>query len=280
MKVFLLLKKKWQKVKINNMKHFATVCFLIVSCTCFGQYSETIRTGRPGQSIGAFTVGKNVLQFQQGIDYYSIEDINLIKGFVSNNVIRFGLSETIELSTILNYQTENTELGNSTSSDKTGISDLHFGFRAHINDQKGWFPVTGFQMRLKIPNVSDDFGTKYLAADMIFVANWALPKDMSLATNWGMSYSGNDPNPIGKYVINFGFPIYKNLSGVVGNYGQINQSVFQTRFEGGLGYLVNNDFLIDLSSGFGKNQGVKDYFVSVGVSYRILSFKKRIPKSG
>lgn len=266
--------------KINIIKYIVVLLFLIGSGSCFGQYSETIRTGRPGQSIGAFTVGKNVLQFQQGIDYYSIEATNLIKGFVSNNVIRFGISETIELSTLLNYQTENTGLGNGTSADRAAINDLHFGFRAHINDQKGWFPVTGFQMRLKIPNVSDDFKRQYVAADMVFVANWVLPKGMGLATNWIMSYSGNDPNPLGGYVINLGFPIYKKLDGFVGNYGQLNQSVFQTRFEGGLGYLVNNDFLIDLSSGFGKNQGVKDYFVSAGVSYRILSFKKRIPKSG
>ncbi len=249
---------------------------LTVSYNSFSQYNETIRTGRPGQSIGPFTVGKHLLQFQQGVNYYSIEDTYPIKGFVSNNVIRYGISETIELSTLIDYQNENTSFGNDTSTNRAGISNLHFGFRAHINEQKGWFPVTGFQMRIKFPSISNDFGTKYVAADMVFVANWVLPKDMSLITNWIMSYSGNEPIPLGKYVVNFGFPIYKRLSGFMGNYGQINQSVFQTRFEGGFAYLINNDLAIDLSSGFGKNQGIKDYFVSTGVSYRFLNFRNKV----
>lgn len=257
------------------MKYIVVIFFLIVSSTCFGQFSETIMTGRPGQSIGAFTVGKNVLQFQQGIDYYSIEDTNLSTGFVSNNVIRYGISETIELSTLIDYQTERTDFGKDVSTTKKGISNLHFGFRAHINEQKGWFPVTGFQMRLKLPIVSENFETKYVAADMVFVANWVLPKNMSLATNWVMSYSGNDPNPLGKYVINFGFPIHRKISGFVGNYGQINQSVFETRFEGGLAYLINNNCLLDISSGYGSNHNKRDYFVSAGVSYRILKFKNK-----
>ncbi|WP_264522488.1 transporter [Flavobacterium sp. N2469] len=278
MKVFLLLRKKWKKMKNkkSNLKLTAVLFFFIVSSTCFGQFNEIIRTGRPGQSIGAFTVGKNVLQFQQGINYYSIEDTNPIKGFVSNNIIRYGISETIEVSTLIDYQNEEISFENNTYKHREGISNLHFGFRAHINEQKGWFPVTGFQMRLKIPNVSCEFETKYVAADMIFVANWVLPKNMSLATNWVMSYSGNDPNPLGKYVINFGFQIHKKLSGFVGNYGQINQSVFQTRFEGGFAYLINNDFAIDLSSGFGKNQGLTDYFVSTGISYRFLKFRNSV----
>ena len=110
---------------------------------------------------------------------------------------------------------------------------------------------------------------------MIFVANWALPKDISLATNWILDYNGNDSKPTGKCVINLGFPIHKKLSGFLGNYGQVYQSTFQTRFEGGFAFLVNNDFAIDLSSGFGKNQGIMDYFVSAGVSYRILKFKNK-----
>lgn len=272
------LRRKWKKVKnskINIIKYIVVLLFLIGSGSCFGQYSEIIRTGRPGQSIGAYTVGKNVLQFQQGINYYSVDDTNLSTGFVSNNVIRYGISETIEFSTLIDYQTERTDLGKDVPTTKNGLSNLHIGFRAHINDQKGWFPVTGFQMRLKIPNVSDDFESKYVAADMVFVANWALPKNMSLATNWVMSYSGNDPNPLGKYVINFGFPIYRKISGFVGNYGQINQSVFETRFEGGLAYLINNNFLLDISSGYGSNHRKKGYFVSTGISYRILGFRKQ-----
>ncbi|MBZ9630232.1 transporter [Salegentibacter sp. LM13S] len=254
------------------MKNLTTFLLLILSTYCFGQFNETIRTGRPGQSIGAFTVGSNVLQFQQGLDYFGTSEANLPEGFISNNVIRYGILERVELSAVIDYKYQEFELNNNTRS-LEGLSNLHLGFRVNINDQKEWLPATAFQMRLKLPNISDDFGSEYLAPAMVFVANWGLPKNMSLATNWILSYSGNDPKPTGKYVINFGFPIYKQLSGFIENYGQVNQSVYQTRFDTGLGYLINNNVSVDLFAGFGDNQNVTDYFVSTGISWRVFKSK-------
>lgn len=255
------------------MKYLPTFFLLILSNFCFGQFNETIRTGRPGQAIGAFTVGKNVLQFQQGLDYYSTAETNLPQGFIFNNVVRYGISETVELSALVDYQYEDSGVDTAATTLK-GISNLHFGFRVHLNDQKEWLPATGFQMRLKMPDVSEDFEANHLAPAMVFIANWSLPKNMSLATNWILSYNGNDPNPTGKYIVNFGFPIYNKFSGFVENYGQVNQSVFQTRFDGGFAYLVNNNVSVDLFGGYGHNQNVTDYFVSTGISWRIISFKK------
>jgi hypothetical protein len=106
------------------------------------------------------------------------------------------------------------------------------------------------------------------------VANWNLPKNMSIASNWILSYNGNDANPTGKYVLNFGFPIYQKLSGFIESYGQINNNIFQTRFDTGFAYLVNNNFQLDISSGFGNNQNVTDYFISTGISWRVLNFRK------
>ncbi|NJM80434.1 MAG: transporter [Flavobacterium sp.] len=214
------------------------------------------------------------MQFQQGLDYYSFVDTKYPpRGFVSNNVIRYGISETVELSALIDYQSEQTKFDTNTTS-LSGLSNLHFGFRVHFNNQKGWIPTTGFQMRLKIPKVSNDFGSNQLATVMVFVANWSLPKNMSIATNWILSYNGNDNYPTGKYVVNFGFPIYKKLSGFIENYGQLNQGIFQTRFDGGFAYLVSNNVQLDLSAGYGNNQNVKDYFISTGISYRFTNFEK------
>lgn len=259
----------------NKMKNLLIITLLLyLPFLSFGQFNETIRTGRPGQSIGAFTVGKNVLQFQQGVEYFSSDGQNRTqKGFLTNNVVRFGILETVELSALVDYRSNQTRFDTS-KIESQGLSNAHLGFRVHINEQKGWIPATGFQMRLKIPNVSNDFGSNQLATVMVFVANWTLPKEMSLATNWILDYNGNDANPTGKYVINFGFPIHKKLSGFIGNYGQVYQSTFQTRFEGGFAYLVNNNFAIDLAATYGDNQHSKDFSVSTGVSYRFLNFRK------
>lgn len=249
------------------------ICFCSLPLSSFSQFSETIRTGRPGQSIGAYTVGKNVLQFQQGVDYFSSDQQgSTLKGYLNNNVIRFGVFENFELSALVDYQQDELTL-NSINVESNGLSNLQLGFRIHISDQKGWLPVTGFQARLKLPGLSNDYQVNNVAPVMIFVASWALPKQMILDTNWIIDYNGNDPNPTGKYVVNFGFPIQGNLGAFLGNYGEIYQSTFQTRFEGGFSYLVSDNFAVDLSLGYGDNQNIKDFFISTGVSYRFLNLR-------
>jgi|GEM_PF-410793 hypothetical protein len=256
------------------IKFSATAFFILFTKTIFGQYCETIRTGRPGQAIGAFTVGKSVLQFQQGVDYYSIASQKYPpRAYVSDNVIRYGILESVELSALIDYQYENTKF-DTNSLQSSGFSNLHLGFRVHINDQKGWIPTTGFQMRIKMPKVSNDYGANQLATVMVFIANWSLPMNMTLASNWILSYNGNDPYPTGQYVLNFGFPIYNKLSGFFENYGQVSQGLFQTRIDSGFAYLINDNVQLDFSTGYGNNQKIQDYFVSTGISWRIASLRK------
>ncbi len=256
-------------------KVLTSILFITIAQFSIAQFNEIIRTGRPGQSIGPFTVGKNVLQFQQGLEIGGVSNINNAPtSFINNNVIRFGVSETVELSALIDYQ-QDYKNENNIYINNSGVSNLHLGFRVHLTNQKGLLPTTGFQMRLRVPNTSKDFPTQNIASVMVFVANWSLPKECSLGTNWILSYSGNNTPATGKYIINFGFPIAKKWSGFVENYGQVNQSVFQTRFDGGLAYLINNNFQLDASAGFGSNQGIKDYFVSTGVSWRLIPKRKK-----
>lgn len=256
------------------MKKILLFLLIISFSKSFSQYNETIRTGRPGQAIGAFSVGKNILQFQQGIDVYSFDNAEYKPfGIVSNNIIRFGIIEKIEISALIDYQYDQQKYDNETTF-QSGLSNFHLGLRIHLNNQKGWVPATAFQMRLKFPKISKDYGSNNFAPIGVFVANWNLPKNMSIASNWILSYNGNDANPTGKYVLNFGFPIYQKLSGFIENYGQINNNIFQTRFDTGFAYLVNNNFQLDISSGFGNNQNVTDYFISTGISWRVLNFRK------
>ncbi|MGB0178007.1 MAG: hypothetical protein ACPF9D_12630, partial [Owenweeksia sp.] len=85
------------------------VIFTLFTVSAIGQYSETIRSGRPCQSISSFTVGKNVLQLQQGIDLAQVgvsdDDTDLydINSWTSNNVIRFGLGRKFEINAVLDY---------------------------------------------------------------------------------------------------------------------------------------------------------------------------------
>ncbi len=51
------------------MKYKFSLLFFIISLSLFSQFSETIDSDRPGFIFNANTVGKNVLQMQQGVGF-------------------------------------------------------------------------------------------------------------------------------------------------------------------------------------------------------------------
>lgn len=261
-------------MKIINLKFIKVVFLLCVVPYSFSQYSESISSDRPGQAIGGNTVGKSVLQVQPGLDYFSFLNLSSPpRGILASSAFRFGISEKVELNTYVDYQYEQSSF-DTTHSFLSGINNLFFGFRTNFFEQKGLVPNTGFQLNLKIPKISNDFGSSQLATNMVLILSWSLPKNTSVTTNWILSYDGNSIYPIGKYALNFGFPVYKNLGGFIENYGQVSQNFYETKFDGGFAYMLNDHFQFDISAGFGSNLNALDYFVSSGISWRIVDFRK------
>jgi hypothetical protein len=74
--------------------------FIIVISSLFasmarGQYNPVIRSARPGQSIGPFTVGARIFQVQSGVDAFGSKDYStdeVRSGIQHNTVLRYGLS--------------------------------------------------------------------------------------------------------------------------------------------------------------------------------------------
>ena len=77
------------------MKNKLFVIILFCSSCLFSQYTETINSNRPGTSHGAFSVGRDVLQFEVGLKNYSLTHSNLnnskINGLSSSYNVRYGL---------------------------------------------------------------------------------------------------------------------------------------------------------------------------------------------
>lgn len=127
-----------------STKHRGFICFaLLFSNPVLAQFNETIRTGRPGQAIGAFTVGKGVLQVQSGFDVFGSQNSRTklkSNGFLNNTVVRYGLTETFEVSTLVEYKTETNEQ-NDIRTNLQGLSAFDVGMRYHIFTGKGLIPT-------------------------------------------------------------------------------------------------------------------------------------------
>ena len=97
------------------------IIFLLFYSSIFSQYTEVINSNRPGSSQGAFAVGRNVLQFELGVNFSDLSHKNLnfsyIKEMQLNYTIRYGLMiEKLEI--ILNGTYNQNKSVNNLLSDK------------------------------------------------------------------------------------------------------------------------------------------------------------------
>ena len=132
---------------LRSYSIFAFIVLFFMSLKSYSQSNDTIRTGRPGQAIGPYVVGTGYFQIQSGLDFASSENsIDRTKSQISNNVVRYGLTENFELSALVNIQNDRHSL--SSLADTSGLSEMHLGFRYNLVDHPdGWIPGFGIDTR-------------------------------------------------------------------------------------------------------------------------------------
>lgn len=243
--------------------------FTCVSSIAFAQFNETIRTRRPGQSIGPYTVGLRVFQVQSEVGYFASKNNGQVTdtGALTNTTLRYGLTEFFEMSALAEYKSEQLK-NNGIRIRQSGWSALDIGMRYHIYSGKGLTPSIGFQIRWRLPKVGGDYEINQLAPRFILATMQDLTNKLFLTTNWGASWNGTDGTPKGNYTAHVSYAATPKLNLFLENYGSLEKKNFDTQFDSGLAYLVNPDFRIDLYGGFGKNNNVNNFFISSGISWR------------
>ncbi len=246
-------------------------CFIVFSLICealFAQYTETITTSRPGQAFTPLSVGKNVFQVQTGMNingarFDLIDD--KINGAVYSALFRYGVMKRVEFRTQfgvtrIKVKPSDQELG--------GLSSFALGTKINLLNGEGNKPKIGIQADFFLPAVDDDFQADNIGTSIVLAHTQGLNEDLALSTNFGVFWDGNGSDPVGSYVLNLGFPVSGDLSSFIEIYGFYSSNSFDVLLDGGFAYALNDDLLVDLSAGYGSNDGIKQFFVDFGVSWR------------
>ena len=156
-----------------------TLFFLFLELTLHAQYTDQINSNRPGASIGAFAVGKRIIQFEGGFEYrkYKHQDYNYsqIDGSIIFLAVRWGfLSERLELTYQGSYMFD--KLTNKISSQdivykRKGLLQNFLGFKFLLYDPfkkeeevnfLSWKANNGFKLKQLIPAVSLTAGGNFI----------------------------------------------------------------------------------------------------------------------
>lgn len=258
------------------MKRIITILLVLVGVAAHSQYNETIRSGRPGQAIGPYTVGKGVFQVQAGAEYYhntkdeSDDKENIIN---PNAVLRYAISDHFEINTGVGYEFKNEKLV-SGSIDSDYLSSLSLGTRINLNDGENGWPAMGIQVSAKFPIDKEKNSPKIdgIAPKAVFIVSQSLTDKLGLTVNFGSDYDFDTFNPTWKYVLNLSYSINDKVGVFVEPYGAFTGAEDHAiKFDAGVSYLVNNDLQLDLLGGYGDNHGMQEYMVGAGISWRILT---------
>jgi hypothetical protein len=236
----------------------------IVTFNSFGQTIVPIQLDRPDQTECPFITPKQYIQIENG---FNIENINGNQKSYNypSTLWKYGVNEKFELRLITELVTDK----NGTES-TTGLLPITIGFKTTLFEEKGVIPKTSFIGHITTANFgSTKFHSSYIAPSFRFTMQHTLTENISLAYNVGAEWNGETAEQTFIYTIATGISLTQKLGMYTELYGFMTKNdIADHRFDCGLTYLINNNFMIDFSGGAGMTANAPNYFLSIGISFR------------
>jgi hypothetical protein len=269
------MKKRGSKICSQKIK--AMHCRLLIVCLLLlgaqipllAQKLPPIQLDRPDQTECPFIVPKGYVQVETG---FNIEDIGGgVKSYTYPTALwKYGINENVEFRLITEFTTvENNGLNIS------GLAPITVGFKARLVEESGIVPKTSFTGHLTTATVgSKAFHTDYTAPSFRFLMQHTLSSKLSLSYNLGAEWDGENPGQTFLYTLTTGYAISERLGAYFELFGFAPaDDKARHSFDGGFTFLVNDDFMLDLSGGFRVTDNAPKGYVSLGISYRLKVIK-------
>lgn len=272
-------------MKCNMRRVLVSVLILVQATFGFAQYTEKIVSGRPGQAIASQTPGKNVFQLETGFDHAGAnwtgfgnidQPIGMNKRALLNaTLLRFGIFNKLEIHSGWEFRQDNWATDEGGSRFTSGMSFSSFGIRHNLIEGDGKKPSFAYQVSAKLNILADEYNDNSVQPHFIITSGMSLTDNLGLTLNTGMDFVDVGSNSW-IYIINLGYSLGDNLFTFVEMYGShrtsqmiIGPNNFAPKFDAGFGYFLNNDIQLDVLGGYAMVYDVEEYFVSIGLSWRI-----------
>ena len=228
----------------------------------FLQAQETIQLDRPDQTESVYVVPKNYLQTEMGFMFEKTNREN--NHFHLPTILwKYGFNDKVELRVITEFS-----LSTTPSSSDYELQPISLGFKTSLLEEKGIFPKIAFIGKAEVRK-SEILQRKTITPAFRFTFQNNFNPKTSLGYNLGMFWN-EDLHETYLYTLALGKSISPKLNYFVEIYGFVspNQTA-DTRLNGGFTYLINDNFMLDTSSGIGLSEISAKYFFSFGLSYRL-----------
>ena len=289
---------------MNRLFVFFLLIFLLKINLGYSQFTDIINSNRPGNSSGAFSVGKDILQLENGF-YFTNEKHQLlnydIEGYGTEFKIRYGfLYEKLEVIISGNYQSDN--LSDNRYNPVNNINRKNFkkfkiGAKYLIYDPKkgitekpnvySYFADKKFKWKNLIPAISVYGGLNIDSKNNPFVSSNVSGISPSLAiftqsnftnrsvitTNVIFERIGSNQNDF-EYIISLTHAFNESFIGFIETHGIKSDFYADNKLGFGVAYLYNDNLQLDLGAILNFKDTPKIFQMSLGVSYRLNLYKE------
>ena len=281
------------------IKNLSSVIAIFVVCLSHAQYTDDINSNRPGESQGAFSVGKYVSQIEFGI--IGIDEKHALlftqaQGVYADLNMRFGfIKEELELNLQVVYQADlyTTILGSENRSalkkSIIGAKYLFYDPYKYRNDKPNlysWKANNKFKWNQFIPavavyaganlNFSDSFAFKnepVISPKLILIAQNQFSSGFVLVTNI-IADKFTTEFPSYGYIVTLTKGIGNRWSGFVENQGYMSDLYADSIVRGGATFLLSSDMQIDASLSTNFKNTPTILYGGMGVSWRFDKLHK------
>lgn len=287
------------------MKNLLRITFFLFSVLTAAQYTDVINSNRPGQSVSAYAVGRNVIQAEFGIGYEQQEHSILLTDsniWSTELALRYGLLfETLEIYYEGTYQKENISYARAaTDASITDFSRNRLGLKYLVYDPfknpernkpnvMSWKANHKFRLRNLIPAISVYAGATFVLGDNPYYAGDAIvaprvmiatqskisPRVVFIA-NIAYDRIGTD-FPELSYIISLTHA-FRNpkWSIFIENQGIQSDRYADALYRTGIAHLFATNLQADITFGGSVKDTPTRMFGTLGLSYRLDMHKDKI----
>ncbi len=290
---------------MNKLKLITTFAIAVAPFLVSSQYTDVINSNRPGQSVSAYAVGKNVIQVEGGIIYEQQDHarLNTESNILGSDLsLRYGLLfERLEINWEGTYQNQNiTHRETNVKSSNTNFYRNRLGLKFLVYDPfknpennkpnlYSWKANHRFQWRNLLPAISIYGGANFILGDnpfyvgdptispraMVATQSRLTPRTV-LIMNFAYDRIGTD-FPEMSYIVSF-TRAFRNpkWSFFLENQGIKSDRYSDNLVRGGFAYLFNETLQADFNIGTGFKDTPSRLFIGLGGSYRFDMHKDKV----
>jgi hypothetical protein len=233
-------------------------------------------TDRPDFTEASSTVGLGVAQLEIGYTYTFDDDGpgSTKAHSYPEPLLRYGVvRDWLELRVGWNYADEDLP-----GPDASGSEDLYLGFKIGLTPQAGCLPEMALIPQMTVPTGDSDFTADRVLPGLNWIYGWELNDFLSTAgsTQFNSSIDDGTSATYTEWAQSwvFGYTLCDQLVAYTEWFGLFPHGADTARpenyFNGGFGFLLNNNAQWDIRGGVGLDDAADDYFIGTGLALRFL----------